>query len=197
MLRAHCKRGDAARAKRTLQQMRALGVPLEPQGYGDLLGLAAQGGVGAPLASRPPDLPRTHYHATRNATESLHDRLPGALLALRPSDLLRSFGGEIEPALLRLGNTPNELDNDQIELLCADRPPPPSPPSFSTVPHLRPCPRPMPTPTPSFPPLFSLPFALTQTWTRDRYVGAALGFVVVLGAALLTSQPPPLDPLAF
>ena len=45
-LRAHCKRGDAARAKHTLQQMRALGVPLEPQGYSDLLGLTAQGGVG-------------------------------------------------------------------------------------------------------------------------------------------------------
>ena len=45
-LRAHCNRGDAARAKHTLQQMRALGVPLEPQGYNDLLSLAKRGGVG-------------------------------------------------------------------------------------------------------------------------------------------------------
>jgi len=114
-LRAHCKRGDAARAKHTLQQMRALGVPLEPQGYNDLLGLAARGGV-------------------------------GVLLALRPSDLVRSFGGELEPVLLGLTNKPNELDNEQIELL---------------------------------------------------YVGAALGFVAILGATLLTSQPPAYDPLAF
>jgi len=114
-LRAHCKRGDAARAKHTLQQMRALGVPLEPQGYSDLLGLAAQGGV-------------------------------GALLALRPSDLVRSFGGELEPVLLGLTNKPNELDNEQIELL---------------------------------------------------YIGAALGFTAILGAALLASQPPAYDPLAF
>jgi hypothetical protein len=114
-LRAHCKRGDAARATRTLQQMRELGVPLSPQVYGDLLGLATQGGV-------------------------------GALLALRPSDLARSLSGELEPTLLRVSNTPNELDNDEIELL---------------------------------------------------YVGAALGFMAILGASLLTSQPPPLDPLAF
>lgn len=114
-LRAHCNRGDAARAKHTLQQMRALGVPLEPQGYNDLLGLAKRGGV-------------------------------GVLLALRPSDLVRSFGGELEPVLLGLTNKPNELDNEQIELL---------------------------------------------------YVGAALAFVAILGAALLTSQPPAYDPLAF
>merc|ERR1712166_142619 len=37
--------------------------------------------------------------------------------ALRPSDLMRSFGGELEPVLLRLSNKPNELDNEQIELL--------------------------------------------------------------------------------
>eukprot|EP00964_Phaeocystis_antarctica_P085637 scaffold54130_cov51-Phaeocystis_antarctica.AAC.1 len=36
--------------------MRTLGVPLEPQGYSDLLGLAAQGGVGKLLAFQPPDL---------------------------------------------------------------------------------------------------------------------------------------------
>jgi len=86
-LRAHCRRGDAARAERTLQQMRALGVPLEPQAYGDLLGLAMQGGT-------------------------------GALLALRPSDLLCSLRAELEPLLLRVTNKPNELDNEQIELLC-------------------------------------------------------------------------------
>jgi len=114
-LRAHCNRGDAARAKHTLQQMRALGVPLEPQAYDDLLGLAKRGGV-------------------------------GVLLALRPSDLVRSFGRELEPVLLGLTNKPNELDNQQIELL---------------------------------------------------YVGAALAFVAILGAALLTSQPPAYDPLAF
>lgn len=114
-LRAHCNRGDAARAKHTLQQMRALGVPIEPQAYNDLLGLAKRGGV-------------------------------GVLLALRPSDLVRSFGGELEPVLLGLSNKPNELDNQQIELL---------------------------------------------------YVGAALAFVAILGAALLTSQPPAYDPLAF
>ena len=98
-----------------LAQSLALGVPLEPQGYNDLLGLAARGGV-------------------------------GVLLALRPSDLVRSFGGELEPVLLGLTNKPNELDNEQIELL---------------------------------------------------YVGAALGFVAILGATLLTSQPPAYDPLAF
>ena len=52
-LRAHCKRGDATRAKHTLQQMRALSVPLEPQGYSDLLSLAAQGGVGKLLVLSP------------------------------------------------------------------------------------------------------------------------------------------------
>ena len=127
-LRAHCNRGDAARAKHTLQQMRALGVPLEPQAYNDLLGLAKRGGVGrlvltplpVPYASRhlapPPHLSRTHF--------------PGVLLALRPSDLVRSFGGELEPVLLGLTNKPNELDNQQIELLCV-APPSPSPPPLA------------------------------------------------------------------
>jgi len=114
-LRAHCKRGDAVRATRTLEQMRELGVPLSPQGYGDLLDLAARGGG-------------------------------SVLLALRPSDLARSLAAELEPTLLRVSNTPNELDNDEIELL---------------------------------------------------YVGAALGFVAILGAVLLAPQPPPQDPLAF
>ena len=51
------------------------------------------------------------------------------LLALRPSDLVRSFGGELEPVLLGLTNKPNELDNEQIELLCV--PPSPSPPPLA------------------------------------------------------------------
>ena len=73
-----------------------------------------------PHASRhlapPPHLSRTHF--------------PGVLLALRPSDLVRSFGGELEPVLLGLSNKPNELDNQQIELLCV-APPSPSPPPLA------------------------------------------------------------------
>ena len=64
----------------------------------------------------PPHLSRTHF--------------PGVLLALRPSDLVRSFGGELEPVLLGLTNKPNELDNEQIELLCV-APPSPSPPPLA------------------------------------------------------------------
>ena len=51
------------------------------------------------------------YHATPPIACCTH--IPGALLALRPSDLVRSFGGELEPVLLGLTNKPNELDNVQ------------------------------------------------------------------------------------
>ena len=83
-LRAHCKRGDATRAKHTLQQMRALGVPLEPQGYSDLLGLAAEGGVGKFLAFQPLDLlhPLPCYNPYR--TKALHHPA-----MLHPLSLLR------------------------------------------------------------------------------------------------------------
>ena len=136
-LRAHCKRGDAARAKHTLQQMRALGVPLEPQGYNDLLGLAARGGVGR-LVLTPLPVPYAVLTPSR-AVRLTHSppphpfsrtHFPGVLLALRPSDLVRSFGGELEPVLLGLTNKPNELDNEQIELLYV-APPSPSPPPLA------------------------------------------------------------------
>ena len=68
------------------------------------------------------------YHATPPIACCTH--IPGALLALRPSDLVRSFGGELEPVLLGLTNKPNELDNEQIELLYV-APPSPSPPPLA------------------------------------------------------------------
>ena len=94
------------------------------------------------------------YHATPPIACCTH--IPGALLALRPSDLVRSFGGELEPVLLGLTNKPNELDNEQIELLCSSPPSPypyPYPYAPTPTPHFHtprtPRPRPHPDLNPS------------------------------------------------
>ena len=81
---------------------------------------------------------------------------------------MRSFGGELEPVLLRLSNKPNELDNEQIELLCVGRPSPSPSPSPSPFPLTDPHPRPdvhllLSSPPPLFDLLALLAFGLTQT----------------------------------
>lgn len=86
-LRAHCKRGDTARAKHTLQQMRALGVPLEPQGYNDLLGLAVRGGVGR-LVLTP--LPVPYAVLTPFPCRTPHTTPPSAPLAAPTSQVCSS-----------------------------------------------------------------------------------------------------------